>query len=80
MDRRFASKDTALPYTAPPYLRWREASTEGHIIILFKIGASRQMSANEVRGRSPIGANEVRGRSPIGLRSLYKFNNERELL
>jgi len=29
-------------------------------------GASRQMSANEVRGRSPIGANEVRGRSPIG--------------
>ena len=34
------------------------------------------MSANEVRGRSPIGANEVRGRSPIGLRyMLYNKNN-----
>ena len=30
-------------------------------------GASRQMSANFVRGRSPIGANEVRGRSVFDL-------------
>ena len=45
--------------------RQRRAATRN----MRKFGASRQMSANEVRGRSPIGANEVRGRSPIGLRS-----------